>query len=139
MVKSESEVKLLSRVRLFATLWAVAYQASLFMRLSRQGYWSGLPFTGKTIALKVMSLLFYHKLLIYTYIYGFVPGFSVSLVCHFLLSQLYTVHHCDFISFSVNSSNFTFSFFTDVLVLLHLFSLYLRVSFSCSPISHTHR
>ena len=29
---------------LFATLWAVAYQAYLSMGFSRQGYWSGLPF-----------------------------------------------------------------------------------------------
>ena len=37
-------VKSLSRVRLFATLWTVAYQASLSMGFSRQEYWSGLPF-----------------------------------------------------------------------------------------------
>ena len=34
----------LSRVRLFATPWTVACQASLSMRFSRQQYWSGLPF-----------------------------------------------------------------------------------------------
>ena len=38
------EVKSLSRVRLFATPWTVAYQASQFMGFSRQEYWSGLPF-----------------------------------------------------------------------------------------------
>ena len=38
------KVKLLSRVRLFATPWTVAYQASMFMGFSRQEYWSGLPF-----------------------------------------------------------------------------------------------
>ena len=37
-------VKLLSRVRLFATPWTVAYQDSLSMGFSRQEYWSGLPF-----------------------------------------------------------------------------------------------
>ena len=37
------EVKSLSRGRLFATPWTVAYQASLSMGSSRQGYWSGLP------------------------------------------------------------------------------------------------
>ena len=35
----------LSRVRLFATFWAVACQASLSMEFSRQEYWSSLPFT----------------------------------------------------------------------------------------------
>ena len=37
-------VKSLSRVRLFATPWTVARQASLSMGFSRQEYWSGLPF-----------------------------------------------------------------------------------------------
>ena len=37
-------VKLLSLVQLFATPWTVAYQASPSMGLSRQEYWSGLPF-----------------------------------------------------------------------------------------------
>ena len=37
-------MKSLSHVRLFATPWTVAYQASLSMGFSRQEYWSGLPF-----------------------------------------------------------------------------------------------
>ena len=37
-------VKSLSHVQLFATPWIVAYQASLSMGFSRQGYWSGLLF-----------------------------------------------------------------------------------------------
>ena len=40
----ESEVKSLSRVRLFATPWTVAYHAPPSMGFSRQEYWSGLPF-----------------------------------------------------------------------------------------------
>ena len=39
-----SEVKSLSRVRLFATPWTIAYQAPPSMRFSRQECWSGLPF-----------------------------------------------------------------------------------------------
>ena len=39
-----SQVKSLSRVRLFATPWTVAYQAPPSMGFSRQEYWSGLPF-----------------------------------------------------------------------------------------------
>ena len=35
---------LLSHVRLFATPWTVAHEASLSMGFSRQKYWSGLPF-----------------------------------------------------------------------------------------------
>ena len=38
------EVKSLSRVWLFVTLWTVAHQAPQSMGFSRQEYWSGLPF-----------------------------------------------------------------------------------------------
>ena len=38
------KVKSLSRVRLSATPWTVAYQAPLSMGFSRQQCWSGLPF-----------------------------------------------------------------------------------------------
>ena len=38
------KVKSLSRVRLFVTLWIVAHQAPPPMGVSRQEYWSGLPF-----------------------------------------------------------------------------------------------
>ena len=41
---TESEVKSPRRVRLFATPWTVAHQASPSMGFSRQEYWSGLPF-----------------------------------------------------------------------------------------------
>ena len=41
--KRERE-KLLSRVRLCATPWVVAYQAPTSMGFSRQEYWSGLLF-----------------------------------------------------------------------------------------------
>ena len=37
-------MKSLSRVRLFTTLWTLAYQAPPSMEFSRQEYWSGLPF-----------------------------------------------------------------------------------------------
>ena len=38
------KMKSLSRVRLFATPWTVAYQAPLSMGFPRQEYCSGLPF-----------------------------------------------------------------------------------------------
>ena len=38
------KVKSLSRVRLFAAPWTVAYQAPPSVEFSRQEYWSGLPF-----------------------------------------------------------------------------------------------
>ena len=44
MVNHFSHPNHFSRVRFFATLFTVARQASLSMGLSRQEYWSGLPF-----------------------------------------------------------------------------------------------
>ena len=35
---------MLSHFRLFATLWTLAHHAPLSMGISRQQYWSGLPF-----------------------------------------------------------------------------------------------
>ena len=40
-----SDVCMLSCVILFAILWTIAWQASLFMGLSKQESWSGLPFS----------------------------------------------------------------------------------------------
>ena len=42
--RKKVKVKLLSRVRLFATPWTVAHQAPWSMGFSRHEYWSGLPF-----------------------------------------------------------------------------------------------
>ena len=41
------KVKSLSRVRLLATPWTAAYQASPSMGFSRQEYWSGVPSSAK--------------------------------------------------------------------------------------------
>ena len=42
--KVKVKVKFLGRVRLFVTLWTVAYQVPPSMGFSRQEYWSGLSF-----------------------------------------------------------------------------------------------
>ena len=42
--ESKEKAKSLSRVRLFAIPWTVAYSAPPSMGFSRQEYWSGLPF-----------------------------------------------------------------------------------------------
>ena len=42
-VTQQQQVKMLSRVRLFASPWTVARQAPLSMGLYRQEHWSGLP------------------------------------------------------------------------------------------------
>ena len=43
-LNNKVKVKSLSRIRLSATPWTVAYQAPASMGFSRQEYWSGLPF-----------------------------------------------------------------------------------------------
>ena len=43
-IKVKVNMKLLSRIQLFSTLWTVAYQAPPPMGFSRQEYWSGFPF-----------------------------------------------------------------------------------------------
>ena len=43
-IKERKKGKSVSRVQLFATPWAVAYQAPPSMEFSRQEYWTGLPF-----------------------------------------------------------------------------------------------
>ena len=50
----ESEVKLLSHVRLLATPWAAAFQAPSSMGFARQEYWSGVPLPSP-VSCSVMS------------------------------------------------------------------------------------
>ena len=54
---SPMKVESLSHVRLFATPWTVAYQAPLSMGLSRQEYWSGVPFPSPMIHTNFVNLL----------------------------------------------------------------------------------
>ena len=71
-------VCVLSRVPLFVTSWTIAYQAPLSVELSRQEYWSGLPFSTSgdppELGIKPMS-----------------PTWQVdSLPLHLLGSRIYT-------------------------------------------------
>ena len=58
------KVKLLSRVRLFATPWTVAHQVPLSMGFPRQEYWSGLPFPSPE---GVLFIVYHHPLEILVY------------------------------------------------------------------------
>ena len=51
-----SEVKSLSHVRLFATPWTVVYNTPPSMGLSRQEYWSGMPFPSPEDLLKCINV-----------------------------------------------------------------------------------
>ena len=53
--KWKVKVKLLSRVRLFATAWTAAYQAPLSMGFSRQEYWSGVPLPSPFLYLLILN------------------------------------------------------------------------------------
>ena len=57
MTTGKAIVKLLSHVRLFATPWAVDYQASLSMGFSRQEYWSGVPLPSPNDSLVCNNLI----------------------------------------------------------------------------------
>ena len=57
-VQKWSEVKSLSRVRLFAASWTVAYQATPSMGFSRQEYWSGLPFPLQKVQRGIQKFFF---------------------------------------------------------------------------------
>ena len=50
-LKWKVKVKSLSRVRLLATPWTAALQASLSMGFSRQEYWSGVPLPSLSCAI----------------------------------------------------------------------------------------
>ena len=52
--KWKVKVKLLSRVRIFATPWIVTYQASPSIGFSRQEYWSGVPLSSPNMLSKVV-------------------------------------------------------------------------------------
>ena len=52
-------MKLLSRVRLFATPWTVAYQGPPSMGFSRQEYWSGLLFPSPSFIYSSVYMLAY--------------------------------------------------------------------------------
>ena len=56
-MKVKGKMKSLSHVRLFVTPWTVAYQAPLSMGVSRQDYWSGLPFPSPNICTQLCPTL----------------------------------------------------------------------------------
>ena len=63
-------VSVLSRVRLFATLWTAACQVPLSMGFSRQEHWSGLPFhsPGYWTWVSCIACRFFSNWAIYIYI-----------------------------------------------------------------------
>ena len=73
-------VQSLSHVRLFSTPWTVAHQAPLSMGLSRQEYWSGLPFPSRE-----MTKLCHHCC------FPILPWVTYLSLLTILLS---TYHHC---------------------------------------------
>ena len=79
------KVKSLSRVRLFATPWTVAYQAPPSMGFSRQEYWSGQGFCSppkiKSVTVSIVSPSICHKVMgpdAMVLMLSFKPVFSLS-------------------------------------------------------------
>ena len=72
----QSEVKSLSRVRLFSTPWTVAYQAPPSMGFSRQESWNGLPFPspGHLLNPEVKPMLLPHLLHCMQILYNWATG-----------------------------------------------------------------
>ena len=61
----------LSRVRLFATPWTVAYQAFPSMGFSRQEYWSGMPSPSPplfTVSWNLLSCMFIESVTLYNHL-----------------------------------------------------------------------
>ena len=66
--KWKVKVKSLSSVRLFATPWTAAYQASLSMGFSRQEYWSGVPLPSPLVTGKRWSTFLSLVFLFWTFL-----------------------------------------------------------------------
>ena len=73
--KWKVKVKLLSRVWLFATPWAAAYQAPPPMGFSRQEYWSGVPLPSPRCHPRLLQL-------------PFISSPPISLPCWFFFTLL---------------------------------------------------
>ena len=73
---SQSELKSLSSVRLFATPWTVAYQAPPSMGFSRQGYWSGLPFNKGT---------YFYLQYYFWFLYNLI---RINIFCHYFINHI---------------------------------------------------
>ena len=86
------KVKSLSHVRLFATPWTAAHQASPAMGFSRQEYWSGVPVPSPVLFLVIYFFkepAFRFIDLFYFYFFVSIPFISVLI---FMISSL--IHDC---------------------------------------------
>ena len=66
--KRKVKMKLLSRARLLATPWTVAYQAPPSMGFVRQEYWSGVPLPSPSFAVQKLLILIRSHLFIFAFI-----------------------------------------------------------------------
>ena len=80
-MKVKEEVKLLSRVWLFATPWTVAHQAPQAMEFSRQEYWSGLPFPSPLVSIEHSKFIISMKeKFCATWIYLFILVYNLYMI-----------------------------------------------------------
>ena len=71
-----------SRVRLCATQWMAAHQASPSLGFSRQEHWSGLPFPSPIIYLSIIYLLSIYQLSII-----YLSSFLSSIIYFFIINR----------------------------------------------------
>ena len=91
-------MKLFSRIRLFATPWTIAYQASLSMGFSRQEYWSELPFILQEIFLTQglnPGLLHCKQTLYHLSHEGRLPSICIIPFVCYICSYIFTIHHIE--------------------------------------------
>ena len=67
LLASQVKVKSLSRVRLLAAPWTIAYQAPLSVGFSRQEYWSGMPLPSPYKCINLYKCINYIIIGQYTY------------------------------------------------------------------------
>ena len=79
--KWKAKGKSLSRIRLLATPWTVAYQALSFIGFSRQEYWSGVPLPSPNLVIKNVYSSYWRPIDLFSKIYKALQCIRQVLIC----------------------------------------------------------
>ena len=90
-------MKSVSHVRLFATLWTVAFQAPLSMEFSRQEYWSGVSLPSPTY-IYIPKQYFLLNSNSWNHIVSILVWVA-SLAQHYVFNNSYQCNSCSFLIF----------------------------------------
>ena len=97
--KWKVKVKMLSRIRLLATPWTVAYQAPPSMGFSRQEYWSGMPSPSPKLRV-IVKIVTTPKSQLFDFI--------IFLICFLVNVFIYTYTHTPKYTYGRCGSHFLF-------------------------------